>query len=585
MAESKQQGWRKYFKVADTSGVMSPISGQNQFGLSNYGKNDGSDSMINDFTFRNYASRLPEVYSGHPNRVERYNQYENMDMDSEINACLDIIAEFSTQINESNATPFDIQYNETPTDHEVDIIKKQLQQWVKLNKLDQRIFKLFRNTIKYGDQVFVRDPETFEMYWVDMTKVARVIVNESEGKRPEQYVIRDINPNFQNMTVAAKTTTDYMTNPVTGSVSGAANYTMPNGGSGGGVGNSRFMTAMNETCLDAKHVIHMCLNEGLDVFWPFGRSVLEQIYKVFKQKELLEDAILIYRVSRAPERRIFKIDVGNMPSHLAMAFVERVKNEMHQRRIPTISGGGANMMDSSYNPLSINEDYFFPQGQDGRGSSVETLPGGQNLGEIDDLKYFNNKMARGLRVPSSYLPTGPDDSDRAFSDGKVGTALIQEYRFNQYCERLQGHISQKLDDEFKMFLKWRGFNIDSSLFNLKFSPPQNFASYRQSELDNTRIQAFTAMEQLPYMSKRFMLQRFLGLSEDEIKENEELWREERDSPEMQNSGGADLRSVGITPGGMETDITTGEEIGQMQQPGAGEMVGPGAAPGAAPGGV
>ena len=577
-------GWKKYFKVPDSGGQLSPISGTNQFGLPGYARQGTGTG--NDFAFRNYASRLPEVYTGHPNRIERYNQYENMDMDSEVNACLDIISEFSTQMNEDNETPFDIHFKDKPTDHEVEIIKKQLQQWTKMNKLDQRMFKLFRNTIKYGDQVFVRDPETFEMYWVDMTKVARVIVNESEGKRPEQYVIRDINPNFQNMTVAAKTTTDYMTNPVTGSVSGAANYTMPNGGSGGGVGNSRFMTAMNETCLDAKHVIHMSLNEGLDVFWPFGRSVLEQIYKVFKQKELLEDAILIYRVSRAPERRIFKIDVGNMPSHLAMAFVERVKNEMHQRRIPTVSGGGANMMDSSYNPLSINEDYFFPQGQDGRGSSVETLPGGQNLGEIDDLKYFNNKMARGLRVPSSYLPTGPDDSDRAFSDGKVGTALIQEYRFNQYCERLQGHISQKLDDEFKMFLKWRGFNIDSSLFNLKFSPPQNFASYRQSELDNTRIQAFTAMEQLPYMSKRFMLQRFLGLSEDEIKENEELWREERDSPEMQNSGGADLRSVGITPGGMETDITTGEEIGQMQQPSAGEMVGPGAAaPGAAPGGV
>ena len=82
------------------------------------------------------------------------------------------------------------------------------------------------------------------------------------------------------------------------------------------------------------------------------------------------------------------------------------------------------------------------------------------IGEIDDLKYFNNKMARGLRVPSSYLPTGPDDSDRALTDGKVGTALIQEYRFNQYCERLQALIVQKLDDEFKMFLKWRGFNIE-----------------------------------------------------------------------------------------------------------------------------
>jgi hypothetical protein len=328
MADQNKQGWKKYFKVADTSGVMSPISGRNQFGLDGYGKNDGSDGLlVNDFTFRNYASRLPEVYSGHPNRVERYNQYENMDMDSEINACLDIIAEFSTQTNEQTGVPFDLKYNDKPTDNEINIIKKQLQQWVKLNKLDQRIFKLFRNTIKYGDQVFVRDPETFEMYWVDMSKVCRVIVNESEGKRPEQYVIRDINPNFQNLSIAAKTTTDYMTNPVTGSISGASNYSMPGGGgggggAGGGTGNSRFMTAMNETCLDAKHIVHLSLNEGLDVFWPFGRSILEQIYKVFKQKELLEDSVLIYRVSRAPERRIFKIDVGNMPSHLAMQFVE-----------------------------------------------------------------------------------------------------------------------------------------------------------------------------------------------------------------------------------------------------------------------
>jgi hypothetical protein len=577
MAEQNKTGWKKYFKVADTSGQLSPISGRHADGYPNYGRNSGTETQT-DMVFRNYASRLPEVYSGHPNRIERYNQYENMDMDSEINACLDIIAEFSTQMNEQNGTPFEVKYNDKPTDHEIDIVRKQLQQWVKLNKLDQRIFKLFRNTIKYGDQIFVRDPETFEMMWVDMSKVARVIVNESEGKRPEQYVIRDINPNFQNMTVAAKTTTDYMTNPTTGSVSGNTNYTMPNGGTGGGVGNSRFMQAMNEVCLDSKHVVHMSLNEGLDVFWPFGKSILENIFKVFKQKELLEDAILIYRVQRAPERRIFKIDVGNMPSHLAMAFVERVKNEMHQRRIPTTNGGGGNMMDASYNPLSINEDYFFPQTADGRGSSVETLPGGQNLGEIDDLKYFNNKMARGLRVPSSYLPTGPDDSGATMNDGKVGTALIQEYRFNQYCERLQQLIAQKLDDEFKMFLKWRGFNIDSGLFSIGFNAPQNFASYRQSELDNTRIQAFQGLEQLPYMSKRFLLERFLGLTEDEIKKNEQMWREERDEPDAQPTTGQDLRSVGITPGGLEGDISAGEEVAGMEPAAAGGPADAGVAP-------
>ena len=321
---SRKPGWRKYFKVANTGGQLSPISGQNQFGLPNYPRQTGAGyengGTGNDFAFRNYASRLPEVYSGHPNRIERYNQYENMDCDSEVNACLDIIAEFSTQMNDDNETPFDIQFTDKPTDHEVEIIKKQLQQWSKLNKLDQRIFKLFRNTIKYGDQVFVRDPETFEMYWVDMVKVARVIVNESEGKRPEQYIIRDINPNFQNMSVAQKTTQDYYVSRATGSI-GQNNYTAPNGGgyggAGGGTGNSRFTQAMNETCIDARHVVHLSLNEGLDYFWPFGQSILENIFKVYKQKELLEDSVLIYRVQRAPERRVFKIDVGNMPSHMA----------------------------------------------------------------------------------------------------------------------------------------------------------------------------------------------------------------------------------------------------------------------------
>jgi hypothetical protein len=562
--------WRKYFKVANTGGQLSPLSGSGSDGLPGYGRNDGRDDLRGhaDVVYRNYASRLPEVYSGHPNRIERYNQYENMDSDSEINACLDILAEFSTQADTQTGVPFEVKYNDKPTDHEVEIIKKQLQQWVKLNKLDQRMFRIFRNTLKYGDQVFVRDPETFEMYWVDMTKVARVIVNESEGKRPEQYVIRDINPNFQNLSIAVKTTTDYQSNPASSGYTAPANYTVPGSAGGGmaGSGGSRFSAAMNETVLDAKHVVHLSLSEGLDFYWPFSMSVLETIYRVFKQKELLEDAVLIYRVARAPERRVFKIDVGNMPSHMAMAFVERVKNEIHQRRIPSHTGGGQNIMDSSYNPLSINEDYFFPQTADGRGSSVDTLAGGSNLGEIDDLKYFNNKMCRGLRVPSSYLPTGPDDSDRPMNDGRVGTALIQEYRFNQYCERLQRLVVQKLDDEFKMFMRWRGFNIDSGLFSIQFCPPQNFASYREAELDTTRVTTFNSLEQVPYLSKRFLLKRYLGLTEDEIAENEELWNEERSQPDPATSTGQDLRGVGVTPADLETDIAMGDEMTGMGAP-------------------
>ena len=553
--------WKKYFKaVGNEGGQLSPISGQNSRGPSY-----GSGGSGGQFGFKNYQSHLPEVYSGHPNRIERYNQYENMDNDSEINACLDIIAEFSTQTNESNDTPFEVTYTDTPTNNEIEIIRKQLQQWTKLNKFDQRMFRIFRNTLKYGDQVFVRDPETFEMYWVDMTKVVKVIVNENEGKRPKHYVIRDINPNFQNMSITAKNTTNYGAGNAgeilgtggNGAMGGGANYNIPNQPSTG----SRFENSINETVIDAKNVVHLGLSEGLDFFWPFSQSVLEMIFKVFKQKELLEDSILIYRVQRAPERRVFYIDVGNMPSHLAMQFVERVKNEVHQRRIPSANGGqGQTSMDTTYNPLSINEDYFFPQTAEGRGSKVETLPGGENLGQIDDLKYFNNKMCRGLRVPSSYLPTGPDDSDRPMNDGRVGTALIQEYRFNQYCERLQKQVIDKLDDEFKMFLRWRGFNIDNGLFAIKFNPPQNFASYRQAELDTTRMQAFGALEPLPYMSKRFLMKRYLGLTDDELQENTEMWQEETGQPVDVEPTGSDLRTVGVSPSDIEGDVAMGDAV-------------------------
>jgi len=217
-------------------------------------------------------------------------------------------------------------------------------------------------------------------------------------------------------------------------------------------------------------------------------------------------------------------------------------------------------MDATYNPLSMNEDYFFPVTADGRGSDVTTLPGGDNLGQIDDLRYFNNRLARGLRVPSSYLPQGPEDSPTPLSDGRVGTAMIQEFRFNQYCERLQKYISQKFNDEFKLFMRWRGFNIDSSLFDIKFNAPQNFAAYRQSELDTARVTVFQTMEAFPYIAKRFAMTRFLGLTEEEIEENQRMWFEEREAPEDNDAKGSDLRSIGISTGDLETDAEAMDEI-------------------------
>ena len=523
-----------------------------------YNTGDGTDGRSSAKASR-WQSWLPEVYSGQPNRIERYSQYDQMDQDSEINAALDTIAEFSTQHDPITDLPFTINYKSEPTDSEISALETALKQWVSINEFERRVFSMFRACVKYGDQFFIRDPETFKLIWVNSNDVSKAIVNESTGREIDQYMIKNIALNLQDLVaVETKNHTDATSvNPQTGYSTSKSNS---------GVYDSNNKGANTEYAVDASNVVHISLSDGLNANWPFGNSILEPVFKVYKQKELLEDSIIIYRVQRAPERRVFYIDVGNMPAHKAMSFVERTKNEVHQTRIPNMSGGGTKVMDSAYNPLSIMEDYFFAQTAEGRGSKVEVLPGGENLGEIDDLKYFNNKLMRGLRVPTSYLPTGSEDGIAAFNDGRVGTAMIQEFRFAKYCERLQMTVQKTLDKEFKLFCKHRGINVSASLFDLNFSEPQSFSKYREIEIDQQRANLFGSLEGAGYLSKRFILARYLGLTEEEVLENERLWAEEND-PSSAPSGDAisDLSSVGVRSGDMDsfqpTDVDAENDLG------------------------
>ena len=548
--------WKRYFTPVDVSNSTSSP-------LSNTSSQPGPARS-------NYSSYLPDVYTGAPNRTERYGQYNVMDMDSEVNAALDILAEFCTQQNPVNKTSFNLDFKKSATNSEIKVLEQYLQQWSKINNFTTRMFRIVRNVFKYGDSFFLRDPETKVWYYIDPANVSSIIVNESEGKKPEQYIVKNINFNF----VDKVATSPYTTN---GNVTGGGDGYLT-GGVRGMVGNTQQQSGSRfgghdktkEHAIEAEHMVHLSLSEGLDNNAPFGNSLLESIFKVYKQKELLEDAIIIYRTQRAPERRVFYVDVGNMPSHLAMQFVERVKTEIHQRRIPSKTGGGTSVIDSAYNPLSTNEDYFFPQTAEGRGSKVETLPGGTNLGEIDDLKYFTNKLIRGLRIPSSYLPSAAQDEGQSqFNDGRVGTAYIQELRFNKYCERLQNLVAEVFNQEFKKYLLEKGVNIDVAMFDLNFQPPQNFASYRQSELDNQRIGTFGQIQAVPFISNRYALKRFLGLTDAEVAENERLWREENDENLITSptDASAEMRGAGITSAGMSSDLDAGvDEVDTATDP-------------------
>lgn len=548
--------WRKHMRMVKTAGAA-PQKSQSSGGSA--GASGGK-----------FSSYLPEIYAGHPNRVQRYFQYEDMDRDSEINAALDTIADFCTQTEEQNDLPFFVNYTEDATDTEVTLIHQLLTKWNKLNNFRSRLYTAFRNVLKNGDQFFLRDPETKEWLWISHFDVELVRVDEAGGKVPMEYVIRNLDYGKQDKFATKpadpneyNTPMGMATSPFSRTSSGGTTpgnmFTLPGGGGDARNGNQ---SVPQSHVVDAKHVVHLSLSTGMDENWPFGSSILEPIFKTFKQKELLEDAVIIYRIQRAPERRIFYIDVGTMNPVMANAHVERIKNDIHQRRIPNRTGGSANIMDAAYNPMSMVEDYFFAQSAEGRGSKVETLPGGDNLGEISDLEFFNKKLRAGLRIPSSYLPGGENEQQVAYNDGKMGAAMIQEFRFNKYCVRIQNMLAPVFDKEFKLFIKENGIQIEDSLFELVFNPPQNFTKYRQIELDQAQMGVYTQVVDNKRLSERFKLKRFLNLTEEEILENERMWAEENPQ-KMKGATGATpadatasdgLGSVGVSSGPGDFDM-------------------------------
>jgi len=555
--------WKKFFKPVNS---VLPVAQRTVDSTSTY------------TSTAKYNNWLPEVYAGPPDRLQRYSVYDQMNYDHEISAALDTLADFGTESDEVSRLPLLIKFNDDPTPSEIQILEKSLGQWCRLNKINRRLWRIFRSVLVYGDQFFLRDPETFKLYWIDPAKVEKVIVNESDGKKIESYFIKDIDLNMKSLVATNqlnKLSSSFGSNSVIFSPPMQGNVNYISGGYGG-AGTANYQEG-GAVAVDAEHIVQLSLTDGMNAAWPFGLSILEQIYKVYKQKELLEDAILIYRIHRAPERRVFFIDVGTMPPNKAQQYLERVRYEVQQKRIPSRTGGGANVVDSTYNPMSILEDYFFAVTSEGRGSKVEVLPGGENLGDIDDLRYFNNKMLRALGVPSSYLPTGPEDGTAAVNDGRVGTAFIQEFRFSKVVARYQQQVIEPIDLEFKLFLKFRGVTIDNSLFELEFTPPQSFSEYRQLELDSARINTFTALTDISFVSKRFILKTYLGWSEEQLAENERMWKEERSrltktfAPEQGvGSAPSGLSDVGITSSGIDDMAPEGDEGTDAEAPSGGD---------------
>jgi len=669
---------------------------------------DAYDPRATDLSSMSSVSWYSQVMRGPGSRMQSYKQYDTMDADIDIARSLDIIAEEISTRDEKTGLPFEIEWqkedNQDIADSTIVTVRAALRQWSTLQDFQKRIFNIARLMIKYGDCFFRKSSDTKRWQFVDPSLVVGIEIDENQNI--VNYHIRRPSSQGQNAYGAVK---------------------------------NEFLDIV-----PASAVIHFTMSDDMGDSAPFGQSVLRPIHRVYRQLSMLEDSMIIYRIVRAPERRVFYIDVGNMNQHQVKRYLEQVKNEMRQKKVP---GTGANGMkdsvDGQYDPQcltldteiplldgrtlslsqlitehedgkknwtyschpitgeikpgeivwagvtrknaelvkvtldngkvitctpdhmipvlghgfvqaadlvagqslishvtenkrvfdhslgkmillegddgssnnqtnsvlmskveflnerqdtgcitigdanhdwhtfptsagvfvknSLQDDIFMAVTANGRGSRVETLPGGTEDFGTNLLKQFQDKIFRGLRIPTSYMGSG-DAAGAQTNDGKVGIAYIEELRFANFVSRLQQRLNSIFDDEFKIYLKVCGLNIDDEIFSIRLPDPANFALYRQSALDADLINSFSNIQEVKYLSRRFALKRYLGLSDDEIQMNEVMLKEERnivdnpDVPMMQqlydpavldNRDAIKVEVAGAAPedtGGFESDM-------------------------------
>lgn len=249
---------------------------------------------------------------------------------------------------------------------------------------------------------------------------------------------------------------------------------------------------------------------GNDKYAPYGTSVLEPARRIFRQLILLEDAMMSYRIVRAPERRVFYIDVGNVPPNDVEQYMQKVMTQMKRNQVVDSNTG---RVDLRYNPMSTEEDYFIPV-RGGVSSKIENLPGGTYTGDIDDVKYLRDKLFSALKVPASYL------TNMEGADEDKTTLAQKDIRFARTIQRLQRSLVSELEKIGIIHLYTLGFrNEDLISFSLQLGNPSRISELQELEYWRSKFDAASAATE-GFFSRRWVAERIFNLSHDEFLRNQ-----------------------------------------------------------------
>lgn len=310
--------------------------------------------------------------------------------------------------------------------------------------------------------------------------------------------------------------------------------------------------------LENWQVVHFRLL-GNDAFLPYGSSVLESARRIWRQLILIEDAMLVYRVIRAPERRVFYIDVGNISPEDIPTFMKGAQESLKRNKVVDKSTG---RVDLRYNPLSVDEDYFLPVRGGETGTKIETLAGGQNTAAIEDVQYIQKKLFAAIKIPRAYLGYDEDVGSKA-------TLAQEDIRFSRAIQRIQKTVLSELNKLAIIHLYSHGFEGDDLLdFDLKLSNPSSIAQQQKLELIKTRFDiAGSAPEGV--VDRNWIRKNVMGLTNSDIElvERGRIEDKKKDaevdgaaSSAGQSSGGGGPSSLSNPPGALDTgNIFAGEE--------------------------
>jgi hypothetical protein len=400
-----------------------------------------------------------------PTRMSAYYDYESMEFTPEISAALDIYAEESTTLSEKGELI--TIFSESTRIKEIleDLFKNRLD-------LNTNLQMWTRGMCKYGDDfVYLKiDPEKGIVGCQQLPNVEIERLEGKEAKSPGQQ---------SSMTLPSR--------------------------------ELRFNWKTKDIEFQAWEIAHFRLL-GDDRKLPYGTSMLDKIRRIWKQLLLAEDAMLIYRTTRAPERRVFKVFVGNMDDKDIEAYVQRVANKFKRDQVVDSRNG---QVDMRYNQMAVDQDFFIPVRDAAQTNPIETLPGAQNLGEIADIEYIQKKMLAALRIPKAFL-----GFEEVVGDGK--TLALMDIRFARTINRIQKSLVQELNKIALIHLYLLGLEDELNNFSLSLTNPSAQSDLLRIEQWKEKVQLYkdatsdqSQVGILP-VSHTWAKKNILGMSDSEV---------------------------------------------------------------------